>query len=279
MDTHETNNEQAALWNGVSGRAWVDAQQALDGLFAPFEELLVSAVTAASARTVLDVGCGTGSTTLAVARRLGGNGRSVGIDISAPMLALARVRAEAEHLPAQFICADAERYAFEPALFDACISRFGVMFFERPVDAFANLRRAAQPGATLHLIAWRSPADNPFMTTAERAAAPLLPDLPPRKADAPGQFAFANRDRVHTILQDSGWREIALDPIDVTCTMPRRDLEQYVTRLGPVGLILQNADEATRARIVETVIPAFDAYVHGDEVRFTAACWMIGGRA
>jgi len=195
------------------------------------------------------------------------------------MLQLAGVRAEAEHLPAQFIHADAEDYAFEPAAFDAVISRFGVMFFERPVDAFANLRHAAQPDATLCLIAWRSPADNPFMTTAERAAAPLLPNIPPRKPDAPGQFAFADRDRVHTILKESGWREIELRPIDVNLTMPKTDLTQYVTRLGPLGLVLQNADEATRARIIERVLSAFDSYMHADEVRFTAACWMIGGRA
>lgn len=279
MESHQIKDEQAALWNGVAGRAWVDAQQALDRLFTPFEDLLVTAVTAASARAVLDVGCGTGATTLAVARRIHGNGRCVGVDISAPMLELARVRAEAEHLPAQFIHADAERYAFEPTVFDAVISRFGVMFFERPVDAFANLRHAAQPDATLCLIAWRSAADNPFMTTAERAAAPLLPNLPPRKPDAPGQFAFADRDRVQTILQNSGWRAIELRPIDVDCTMPRTDLEQYVTRLGPLGLVLQDADETTRARIVETVLSAFDPYVHGHDVRFTAACWMIGARA
>src|SRR5262245_26124513 len=116
------DNEQSALWNGTAGRAWVDAQEALDQLFAPFEDLLVNAVSEASARTVLDVGCGTGGTTLAVARSLGGNGRSVGIDISEPMLALARVRAEREQVAAQFIRADAERYAFEPAVFDAIIS-------------------------------------------------------------------------------------------------------------------------------------------------------------
>ncbi len=276
---HDTDSEQSALWNGTAGRAWVDAQQAIDRVFAPFEALLVNAVAEASARTVLDVGCGTGATTLAVARRLAGNGRSVGIDISEPMLALAQARAEREQVSAQFIRADAERYAFEPAVFDAIISRFGVMFFERPVEAFANLRRAAQPGATLRVIAWRGPADNPFMTTAERAAAPLLPDLPPRKPDAPGQFAFANRDRVQAMLQDGGWRDIEIPAIDVDCTMSTSDLAQYVTRLGPVGQALQNVDTNTRARIVDVVLAAFDAYVHDGIVRFTAACWMIGARA
>jgi SAM-dependent methyltransferase len=277
--TQHTENEQSALWNGTAGRAWVDAQQALDRLFAPFEVLLVNAVAEASARTVLDVGCGTGSTTLAVARSLGGNGRAVGIDISEPMLELARVRAEREHVSANFIRADAEHYAFEPAVFDAIISRFGVMFFQRPVAAFANLRRAARPGATLRLIAWRDPADNPFMTTAERAAASLLPNLPPRTPDAPGQFAFANRDRIHAILQDSGWRDVEIPPLDVDCMMPTTDLAQYVTRLGPVGQALQDTDEKTRSRIVDAILSAFDAYVHDGIVRFTAACWMIGARA
>ena len=86
------------------------------------------------------------------------------------------------------------------------------------------------------------------MTTAERAAAPLLPNLPARRPDAPGQFAFADRRRVHRILEESGWAEIDIRPIDVACTLPEKELVRYLTRLGPVGLILQEADERTRAR-------------------------------
>ena len=153
---------------------------------------------------VLDVGCGTGSTTLAVARRLGAKGRCIGIDISEPMIAAARARAEREGTPASFIRADAQTHAFEPASFDMIISRFGVMFFDDSVRAFANLRRAARDDAELRFIAWRSAAENPFMTTAERAAAPLLPNLPARRPDAPGQFAFADRRRVYSILEESG---------------------------------------------------------------------------
>ena len=148
-----------------------------------------------SAQRVLDVGCGTGSTTLAVARRLGANGAAVGIDISEPMIAARagarrarRARRRASSAPTR------RRHAFEPASFDMIVSRFGVMFFDDSVRAFANLRRAASDGAELHVIAWRSAAENPFMTTAERAAAPLLPDMPARRPDAPGQFAFADRE-------------------------------------------------------------------------------------
>jgi SAM-dependent methyltransferase len=277
--THQPDNEQAELWNGRAGRTWVDMQEVLDHLFKPFEDLLVEAVRAGSGRRVLDVGCGTGSTTLAVARQLDAQDRCLGVDISDPMIAAAQARAQREDTPASFIRADVQRHAFEPASFDTIISRFGVMFFEDPVQAFANLRRAASNDARLHVIAWRSAAENPFMTTAERAAAPLLPNLPARRPGAPGQFAFADRHRVSAILEESGWTGVDIQPIDVDCTLPEKDLPGYLTRLGPVGLILQEADEETRMQVIDTVRAAFDPFVHGTQVRFTAACWSVSARA
>ena len=271
--------EQSARWNGTAGNAWVDMQELLDGMFRPFEELLVEAVKQADGRHVLDIGCGTGGTTLAVARALRGNGSATGVDISEPMIEAARARAEAEHSPARFIRADAQSHAFEPASIDMIFSRFGVMFFDDPVAAFVNLRRAAKPNAELNLIAWRSAADNPFMTTAEHAAAPLLPRIPTREPDAPGQFAFGDPDRVDTILQKSGWADIDLQLLDVVCSFPESDLEFYFTRLGIIAPLLREADEPTRAGVIDVVRAAFDPYVDGTEVRFTAACWMVGARA
>jgi ubiquinone/menaquinone biosynthesis C-methylase UbiE len=274
--SRQPNADQIALWNDTAGRAWVDTQETLDQALQPFEDLLVEAVAARKAQRVLDIGCGTGSTTLAVARQLGRTGTVVGLDISEPMIALAKQRAELETAPPRFLCADAQTYAFADESFDMIISRFGVMFFDDSVRAFANLRSATAKGGELKVIAWRGPADNPFMTTAERAAAPLLPEMPPRKADEPGQFAFADRNRVHSILEKSGWSEIAIEPLDVDCTLPEHALETYITRLGPLGRVLPELDEKARTRIVETARAAFDPYVHGTEVRFTAACWMIG---
>lgn len=277
--TRPTENEQAARWNGPTGNAWVDAQPVLDELLKPFEELLVEAIPVERGRQVLDVGCGTGGTTVAAARRLGPAGRCLGVDISEPMIGAARARAERAGTPVSFICADAQEHPFEPAAFDRVISRFGVMFFHEPVRAFANLRRAATDDAALRFIAWRSAEENPFMTTAERAAAPYLPNLPVREPDAPGQFGLADADRVHRILEQSGWAEIDIQPIDVQCTLPERELIGYFTRLGPVGQALPDADKPTRAEVIATVRAAFDAYVHGSEVRFTAACWLVGARA
>jgi SAM-dependent methyltransferase len=195
------------------------------------------------------------------------------------MLDAARARAERAGTPARFIRADAQSYELEASSFDAIMSRFGVMFFDDSVRAFANLRRAARTGAELRCIVWRSPDENPFMTTAERAAAPLLPSVPPRVPDAPGQFAFANAQRVRRILEESGWVEIDIQPIDVECTMPESALTQYATRFGPLGRVLDEADEATRGRVVKAVRAAFEPYVHGTEVRYDAACWMIGAKA
>ncbi len=276
--TDQTDNQQTKLWNGVAGRAWVETQDLLNQIFRPFEDLLVDAVRAGTASRVLDVGCGTGSTTFAVARLLGAKGCCAGIDISEPMIAAARFRAERERTPASFIRANAETHMFEPASFDMIISRFGVMFFDEPVRAFANLRKAATDGACVRFIAWRNAEENSFMTTAERAARPLLPNLPLRRPDAPGQFAFGDPHRVHTILEQSGWADIDIRPVDVDCALREEDLSEYLTRLGPVGLALQDVDESTRTQVVKTVRPSFDAYVQGSKVRFTAACWVVSAR-
>ena len=277
--TQQANAEQIALWNDTAGRAWVETQQTLDAVLQPFEDLLVEAVAARKAQRVLDVGCGTGSTTLAAARQVGPKGAAVGIDISEPMIALAQHRAELERSPARFVCADAQTHAFEGNSFDTVISRFGVMFFDDSVRAFANLRRATRKGGELKAVVWRGPADNPFMTAAERAAGPFFPEMPARKTDEPGQFAFADRNRVYSILEKSGWAEIGIQPLDVACKLPQRDLEGYITRLGPLGRVLPRSDEPTRARITEAVLAAFKPYVYGTEVRFTAACWVVGARA
>ena len=274
---HQGYDDQETLWNGPAGRAWVEAQDVLDGMFQPFEDRLTREV--AAGRRVLDVGCGTGSTTLAIARRLGSTGSSVGIDLSAPMLAVAQARARQAGIAADFIRADAQAHAFEPADFDLIVSRFGVMFFDDPVRAFTNLRRTAKDGAELRFIAWRSAAENPFMTTAERAAAPILPELPARRPGAPGQFAFADSGRVQAILEASGWAGIDIQPVDVTCTLPERDLIRYLSWLGPVGTVLQQADEPRRRQGIEVVRAAFDPYVSGVEVRFTAACWWVVAQA
>ncbi|MDQ0304936.1 class I SAM-dependent methyltransferase [Ancylobacter polymorphus] len=275
----DIRREQRELWNGSSGKGWVAAQDLLDMMFRPFEDVLTEAVDSSPAKAVLDVGCGAGATTLAMSRLVGSSGRCTGVDISEPLIAVARARAARESLPAEFVVADAETCAFDAAAYDAIVSRFGVMFFADPVAAFSNLRRAARTGAALRIVAWRGADENPFMTAAERAAAGLLPEMPMRSAGGPGQFAFGDRERVQHILRESDWVDIDLSPLDLVCTFPEVDLIRYFTTLGPLPRLIGDLDQASRARVMEAVRPAFDPYVLGSEVQFTAACWLVTARA
>lgn len=270
---------QAGPWNGGAGTAWVDEQDVIDAMFRSVEEALLASCPAHEAAGILDVGCGTGGTTLALARRVKAGVRCLGVDISAQMVAAARRRAADEGLAADFVQADAQRHAFAPASVDLVVSRFGVMFFDDPVAAFANLRRAMRPNGQLRFMAWRGPGDNPFMTAAEEAARPLLPDLPRRTPDEPGQFGFARAARVLAILEEAGWEAPRCEPVDIVCRFPAAALDGYLARMGLVGRALEGADPALRQAVLARVRPRFERYVEGGVVRFTAACWLAGAGA
>lgn len=265
-------NDQTALWNGAAGRAWVETQALLDAMFAAFVPVLLEPLAQRPGADVLDVGCGTGALALAAARA---GAVCAGVDVSAPMIELARARAASEGANARFVCADAQRYDFGAARYDLILSRLGVMFFDDPVAAFAHLRGAVREGGAMRFLAWRGAAENPFMTTAERAVAPLLPELPLRRPGGPGQFAFADARQVREILQQAGWRAVDIRPVELECGFAACELPAYLSRLGPVGLALAGADPADRARVVEAIAPAFAPFRRGDEIRFSAACWRV----
>lgn len=276
-DNEQIAAEQSARWNGPSGRAWIANQDLLDRLYRPFEELLVDDL---SGGHVLDVGCGTGSTTLAISRAI--DGQALGVDISEPMIALARERATSEGASAEFVAADVQTHQFSDALFDTIVSRFGVMFFSDPTVAFRNLRRAADDRAHVRMIVWRSPGDDDIMVAAERATASLLPDLPPRPPSVPttpGQFAFADPGLVTPILDASGWTDITIEPIDVELSLPQDDMMRYVTTFGRVGMQLGEVDESTRTQVTDRLSDTFAALAIGSDVRYPAACWVIRARA
>jgi len=274
------NKDQEEMWNGAGGKAWVRAQTLLDTAFQPFADILVETVTTANANSVLDIGCGTGATTLAMAKALGPEADCLGLDISETMISHARKRAAESGSHAEFLVADAQTHDFPSSTFDMITSRFGVMFFEDPVAAFRNLNRAAQPGTQLLMFSWRDPAENPFMTAAEAGARPLLPGLPEREPNARGQFGFADAARVEHILSESGWQDVVSEKLDVECRFPLSAMDLYVSLMGPVGYaIAQGVDEATRERVIDVVRAAFMEFADGDEIVFTAACWKTAARA
>ncbi|MGA9583190.1 MAG: class I SAM-dependent methyltransferase [Allosphingosinicella sp.] len=271
------NAEQSAKWNDRAGRSWAELGDMLDRLLAPFVPLVLAEIEPIAGRRILDIGCGAGALTLAAAER-GGHG--VGIDISAPLVEAARARADRlGATSAIFVQGDAQTHPFGSERFDALISRFGIMFFADPVAAFGNLRSVIRPGGRLACLAWRSAAENPFMTAAERAAADLLPQLPERVEGAPGQFGFADPARVRSILAESGWRDIGVHPLDVECRLTADELRLYARRMGPVAELLPALDAPSRTEVERRVDAAFLPFLRDGRARFSAACWMVTARA
>lgn len=275
-DAAIANADQAAHWD-QAGKVWVEHAGPLDRFLDKVTPPLIEAAFPGDGGRVLDVGCGYGSTTLEMAKRVGASGRCVGLDISPPMLDLARARAAA--VPnAEFLLADAQTAELGPQAFDAVMSRFGVMFFQGPDAAFENIRRATRPGGRLAFVAWRSPMENAFFAAPAMAAAALMPAAPAPDPDAPGQFAFADPGKVRGILERSGWREIAVEPLDAPVSVTRDDAMELLLGVGPAGAAVR-ADPSLGPKLTEAVTQALEPYRHGDRLKVNAACWLVTATA
>lgn len=272
--------DQATYWNKAGGQAWVDLQALMDRTNKPIENVLVDRAFPGAGRQVLDVGCGAGATTIAMARRLGPDGFCLGVDISEPLVAVAERQAAAAGLAnAQFVRADAQTHDLGAQRFDAVMSRFGVMFFADFDAAFSNLRRGTRPGGELVFACWRSPAENPMAQVPATAAAHLLPPPPPGDPDAPGRFAFARRERIQGVLERSGWRDISIEPLDAHTPVTLEDAMTIGLRMGPLGAMLQNADEDLRGQVRDAVEAGMQAHMTDGMVQMTAACWLVTAKA
>lgn len=274
-DTATANADQSERWNDRAGRSWAELGDMLDRVLEPFVPLLLDEIGPVAGRRILDIGCGAGALTLAAAGR---GAAGLGVDISGPLVEAARARAERLGAAgARFVQGDAQTHRFEAPGYDALVSRFGVMFFADPPAAFRNLRSAVRPGGKLAFVAWRSSAENDFMTAAERSVADIL-EMPGRVEGGPGQFGFADSGRVGSILAESGWLGVEIRPVDVECRLTEDELRLYARRMGPVADLLPSLDEATRSEVERRVDAAFQPYLQGGEARFTAACWMVTAR-
>ena len=217
---HDQNADQIAYWNGPAGQRWAQRQAAQDIVLGPVADLVIDRAKLKPGERVIDIGCGSGATTIAFAREVAPSGHVLGVDISGPMLERARQSAPKD-LPIDFVLADATVYPFEPASFDVLASRFGVMFFADPALSFANMRKALRPSGRLAFACWREPRENPFFMAPLAAAYKHVPKLPQQGPEDPGPFAFASEARVRRILGEAGftgrrrWRRVRC------CWIPR----------------------------------------------------------
>jgi len=205
------NTAQSEYWDGDAGRHWVAEAERYDTLNRRFGELVVEAFAPKEGEHVLDVGCGNGAVALEVARRVGSGGSVLGLDLSGPMLATARQRAAGAGLThARFEQGDAQVHPLGEAFFDGVTSRFGVMFFNDPVAAFANLARATRPGGRLAFACWQDLAANEWLMVPAGAALQHVPFPDLGEPGAPGPFSLADPARVHEVLETAGWAGVEL---------------------------------------------------------------------
>jgi SAM-dependent methyltransferase len=274
----ERNADQVAYWNGPVGERWRARQQDQDTLLAPIADLLLERAAPAAGEMVLDIGCGCGTTSIELARRVAPDGRVLGIDISAPMLARARECVPAG-VPIEFVQADATAYAFEPGAADLLFSRFGVMFFAQPQKSFANMRLGLRSGARLAFVCWREPRRNPWLMLPLEEAYRHVPKLPPSDPDEPGAFAFADERRVRGILGGAGFTRIDLEPAELALDIGMgRGLEaalEAATGMGPTSRALEGQPPELRAAAVDSIRAALSRCQAGNAVALPGAIWIV----
>jgi SAM-dependent methyltransferase len=266
-------------WQGKSGESWAAEWKRTDRSFGGLTERLLARTREFPFRHALDIGCGAGELSLALARGHP-QARVVGVDVSPGLLEAARERAG--HISnVEFELADAAQWCpvdeFAPQLL---LSRHGVMFFADPPAAFANLAGLAADRAGLLFSCFRDRAENPFFT--EIGAVLPAPAVPPDPY-APGPFAFAEREHVIAILGDAGWESITFEPFDFAKIAgagddPVEDAMGYFTRIGPAAAAMREMDEAARGETRAAIRRVVEDNRHDGIVALRAACWIVTAR-
>src|SRR5580704_7518010 len=275
---HDQNADQITYWNGAGGQRWANRQPVQDILFQPVADILIDRARIGAGERVLDVGCGSGSTSFAFARAVRPNGHVMGIDISAPMLARAREVTPAG-APVEFALADATIHSFAPENFDLLASRFGVMFFADPALSFTNMRKAMRRSGRLAFACWREPRQNPFFMTPLQAVYQHVPKMPQVGPEDPGPFSFASEERVQRVLGAAGFSNVAMEPCDLALDVAvGGGLDAAVKsalEIGPSARALADQPQDVIAAAAQSVREALAPLVKGQTVPLNAAIWIV----
>ncbi|MBD0742703.1 class I SAM-dependent methyltransferase [Streptomyces sp. CBMA152] len=273
---HIVNTDQAQAWNGYEGEHWAQNQDRWDAVNAGFNEPLLDAAAIQERDRVLDIGCGNGCTTRLAARRAP-DGRVLGLDLSAPMLARARESAQREQIPnVAFEEGDAQVHDFEPGAFDVTISRFGVMFFADPFAAFSNIRRALRPGGRLAFICAAGAEDNEWLQ-AVAALRDILPVGEFGTPGSPGMFSLADPDRTGQILSAAGFEHIDAVRVEAYGTWGRNaaDAASFLLTSGPGRHLTSQVAPEVQDRAHRTLADILSTHEENGALRLRAPAWLI----
>lgn len=277
------NVEQAGFWT-ERAKAWVEKQPFFDALLAPALDLVLDRASLTPGARVIDIGCGTGASLLAAAARVGPAGHVTGVDVSQPMIDLARRRVgEAGLAHVDCVLGDAQVHAFAPGSADHVISRFGVMFFEDPIAAFANIATVLKPGGRLTFVTWAGMADNPWFRDPASAAKSVVGAPPPPDPRAPGPMAFSETGYIEDILSASGFDAIDITTVSPDLTPPGslEEVVRFAANEGPVNRILEEmgGSEADREVIYQRLLEVMAPYQTGSKVLVPSRLHVVSARA
>lgn len=270
------NEQQIEYWNEEAGLKWAAQQHQLDAMLAPVAEILLGAAAIGKGERVLDIGCGTGETVIAA---MAAGAAVTGVDISQPMLDLARSRVGAGN--AQLILADAAQYHDQTG-FDLIISRFGVMFFDDPIAAFTNIKANLRSGGRMIFACWQSPQLNHWAMVPMQAVKPFLPDMPKPDPHEPGPFAFADAERLEHILRAAGFAEIMIQPQVVEIMLSQdggvAGAADFAMEIGPASRALREVEGATLNAAKLALREALGQFEHDGRVALPGAIWIVTAR-
>ncbi|MHB1552612.1 MAG: class I SAM-dependent methyltransferase [Acidimicrobiales bacterium] len=281
------NEEQERFWNDVAGPLWVAAEEETERHTGPFGAAALAVAAPSAGEAVLDVGCGCGSTTVALGAAVGAGGSVLGVDLSAAMLARAEERAAASgSTHVRFRRADAQDADLGSASFDLVFSRFGVMFFADPAGAFANLHRALRPRGRMVFVCWQAASANPWMAVVNRGAARIF-SLEPPSHDVPGPFALCDPDRIDAVLRAAGFSDVEITAhAEQLCFGAGQSVEGWVNQrllMGPARAAYLDAgldrQREACAILAEELAPyRVDGEAPESGLVMDAAAWIVGAR-
>ena len=280
-ETGEANARQRRYWNKIAGPRWVASPGFRERRNQESLALLLARLGHTGGKSVLEIGCGTGALTLPMSAAVGEHGHVVAIDISEPMLGLARQRVAERGLHNVTLqLGDAQVFAFEKAAFDLATSRMGVMFFADPAAAFRNIGTAVKPGGRLVFACWAPLAENRhWLISYDVAERYLGPPAPPPAHD-PGPLAFGDPDYIHQVLATAGFVEVNIDRVHpiIVCGSPEEEARQALM-MGPTARLIEEKKppESIRQKIAQEIEAAFAAAGSGP-LRLPATIFVVAAR-
>jgi SAM-dependent methyltransferase len=263
------------VWNGDAAQRWLACEPALERALGPFGNAAITRAGPNPGERVLDVGCGTGGTTIALADTVGSRGQVLGVDISAPLLLRARERA-AGRRQIQFLQADAQTAAFARDR-DLVFSRFGLMFFSDPLAAFRNLASALKPGGCFTFVCWRHFEDNPWQHLAFSVLREVMPEIPSPSGEGPGPYSLADDQVVYQLMDAAGLDEITFQRLDrrVCLGSELSTAVDFAMNTGPTGRALAAADPRARERVAHKLTMSLARWLGRDGVHLKASAWLV----